>query len=218
MAWTRPAPRRHLHLAAAVALLAGMGFGNVPAGQAAGGSCAAEGSRVTAKAGQARVFVTRTGTVYVCRPNARRRLGVLPEEGDSAICPGAFVRLVSVTPRYVAWSKQDDCDDRVNWTISITRIAQRATARSYPTGAGCETGCGHIPTGAVGPVTRIALTKRGDLAWSAQDQFARNFFEITKIIDGRPVRLARATDIAPRSIRWERQRLIWTQAGTTRTG
>lgn len=195
-----------------------MASGNIPTGQAAGSSCAAEGSRVTAKAGQARVFVTRTGTIYACRPGARRRLGVLPAEGDSAICPGVLVRLVSATPRYLAWSKQDDCDDRVNWTISISRIAEGATARTYPTGAGCETGCGHLPTGAVGPVKRIALTRRGDLAWSAQDQFARNFFEITKIINGRPVRLARATDIAPGSIRWEGQRLIWTQAGTTRTG
>lgn len=148
-------------------------------------SCASPGATVVAKAGKARIFSTRTDSVYVCRPGVRRRIGFYPREGfASAVCPGWWVGVVALTPRYAAWARTYQCDDRVTWTVSVSRIAHGAPVRTYPTGVGCQVDCGHSVTGAVGSARRIALTAHGALAWSAQDQFARNFFGAPRVIVG----------------------------------
>lgn len=198
----------------------GLAFGVMAAEAHAARSCAARGASVVAKAGQARVFATSTGTVYFCRPGLRRRIGLYPlEDLDALHCPGWRVGVVALTPRYAAWARQRSCDDGLTWSVSVSRLARGARATTYPTGRGCQVNCpGGLPTGAVGRATRIALAPDGRLAWSAQDQFARNVFEISRVVDGQPRLLARATDVDPASVRWAGPLLVWQQAGVTRTG
>lgn len=80
-------PRRLLFGLSGGAILAFTVGGGAAADRGVAGSCAAPGATIVAKAGQARVFKTKSGTVYACRPDARRRLGVLPGKGTRLFAP-----------------------------------------------------------------------------------------------------------------------------------
>lgn len=183
-------------------------------------SCAPRSTTVDVKSGQARIFHTKNNYVFVCRPGVRRRIGLrFDAEEQLGACSETVSRL-TLTPYYAAWTSDGNCGaGDPNWTVSVLRISAKAHTQTYPSGAGCQSNC---PAGrfkkAVGPVHRIALTRRGDLAWSAQDQFERRFFEISKVAEGHPVLLARETDVDPKSVRWRGSLVTWIQAGTTHSG
>lgn len=186
-------------------------------------SCAPRGATIDARAGLARVFHTAENDVYVCRPRFRRRVGrrfdPVEDLGDCFEDVSKFV----LRPRYTAWASQRGCgDDFPYWKVSVLRISAGARKQTYPTGMGCvDNGVPCVQGYArrsIGPVERIALTPRGRLAWSAQDQVERQFFEISRIIQGRPVLLARGTGIDAQSIRWGAPFVSWTQDGVLRSG
>lgn len=126
----------------------------------------------------------------------RYKIGVRFDPEQLGACDEDVSKFM-LTPRYAAWASQRACDDDIPyWNVSIRRIKAGSRTQTYPAGAGCEINCpGGYAKRSVGPVQRIALTPQGALAWSARDQAERRFFEISKITDGQPVRLARGTDI-----------------------
>lgn len=214
--------RRDLPLGIVLVLLT-LAWAALPAqaiGSRSGRSCAPPGATVDAKSGQARIFHTKDDNVFVCRPGVRRKIGLRFNAEEQLGGCNLTVSRLTLTPRYAAWTSDGNCGDGdPNWTVSVLRISSKTRTETYPSGPGCQTNC---PGGrfkkAVGPVQRIALTSRGALAWSAQDQFERRFFEISKVAEGQPVQLARGTDVDPKSVRWAGSLVTWKQDGTKRSG
>lgn len=183
-------------------------------------SCAPRSTTVDDKSGQARIFHTKNNYVFVCRPAVRRKIGLRFDAEEQLGGCNETVSRLTLTPYYAAWTSDGNCGaGDPNWTVSVLRISSKAHTQTYPSGPGCQINCpANRFTEAVGPVQRIALTRRGGLAWSAQDQFERRFFEISKVAGGQPVRLARGTDVDPKSVRWRGSLVTWIQGGTMRSG
>ncbi len=183
-------------------------------------SCAPRGATVDVKAGKARIFHTKQNNVFVCRSGVRRKIGLRFDADEQLGACNVTVSRLTLTPHYAAWTSDGNCGDGdPNWTVSVLRISSKTRTQTYPSGPGCQANC---PGGrfrkAVGPVQRVALTNRGALAWSAQDQFERQYFEISKVVGGQAVQLARGTDVDPKSVRWSGTTVTWVQGGLTRMG
>lgn len=181
-------------------------------------SCAPRGSDALAHAGAARAYRDENLRVYACRPGIPPRyLGIFDDPDLLSACNGTLVDLVSVTPRYVAWSTNTMChNDPPRWTVHVRRLSASATTRTYLAGDAC---CG--ARRGVGPVKRLALNARGGLAWSAVDatsSLVHPVFEVAEVVGRRTRRLARGADLDPRSVAWVGARVRWKQAGRVRSG